>query len=492
MNITNKIEIKYNLKIYISLFILLLFLRSYHSFFGLSVGEHDWTFLLVGQSLYNGNLPFIEIWNMSGPFVFIFYAIPFYFTNYLIALKFLGIISIWIACVASYHTSKKIFGRKAGLFASFGLALIASSEESFLTSEVEIFIIPFLSCFIFFLFSNFSNPKISNLIFAAICISLATLMRPSLGLIAFFSIFIILFSKKEKISKIIVYILSGLTPLLITIILYSKVPDGLEILWRSTVEAHLAYPAGRPFLLGFFQFADNFSIKQWYPIFIFATLMTFVNKKYLKELIVLAIFLFLIVFSFCLTRKFSDYYVLLTFPLLTIMASSFLDEELNYSKTLLFIFTAFCYFAPFLNNITEQIKLNYRPLNNTLILYKALDKTIKKENSLFSLDNGLYLLFNKPVPSKIAHPSNMFKHYSLGAYYGKKGFSVEDELSPILQNKPDYIVMLSKWTSRLPNKIKQQINDEYKIYTFVSSDELKRMKRSNREYIESVTLYKRN
>ena len=87
MNITNKIEIKYNLKIYISLFILLLFLRSYHSFFGLSVGEHDWTFLLVGQSLYNGNLPFIEIWNMSGPFVFIFYAIPFYFTNYLIAIK---------------------------------------------------------------------------------------------------------------------------------------------------------------------------------------------------------------------------------------------------------------------------------------------------------------------------------------------------------------------------------------------------------------------
>ena len=47
------------------------------SFFNLSVGEHDWTFLLVGRSLYDGNLPFIESWNMTGPVAFIFYAIPF-------------------------------------------------------------------------------------------------------------------------------------------------------------------------------------------------------------------------------------------------------------------------------------------------------------------------------------------------------------------------------------------------------------------------------
>ena len=136
-------------QIYFLILVLLLLLRSYHSFFNLSIGEHDWTFLSIGRSLFNGNLPYLEEWVLRGPFAFIFYASAFFFKNYILALKIFGIISVWISCIALFQISKKLFGYTASLFSSFGLAIVASSEESFLNSEVELFILPFI--FIYFI-----------------------------------------------------------------------------------------------------------------------------------------------------------------------------------------------------------------------------------------------------------------------------------------------------------------------------------------------------
>ena len=89
MSTPSRNEKLFSLVIYLSLFFFLIFLRSYHSFFDLSVGEHTWTWLSVGKSLFNGKLPFIEEWVLRGPFTFVFYALPFLFENYIIALKFL-------------------------------------------------------------------------------------------------------------------------------------------------------------------------------------------------------------------------------------------------------------------------------------------------------------------------------------------------------------------------------------------------------------------
>lgn len=478
------------IKIYFALFFLLLILRAYHSFFNLSVGEHDWTFLLVGRSLYNGYLPYIESWNMTGPVVFIFYALPFYFENYISVLKLSGIISIWIACIATYETSIKLFGKSAGIFASIGLAIITSSEESFLTSEVEIFILPFLSLFIYFIFNNFLRSSIMHIILAALSISLVTLMRPYFGLIALMGTFVFLFSYENKLQKTFIYIISGLIPLIILLFLYSRVPDGLNIFWRSTFDAHLAYPAGRPFLLGFFQFIENFGVKQWYSLFIFSFVVIFFNKKYFKELLILALFASTITILFCSTRKFSDYYVLTIFPFLMIMSSSLLDEKLKISKTFTIPFIIFIFFAPALNNLVEQIKLKYRPINKTQVLHNELRNIIKNDDTIFSLDNGLYILFDKPLPTKIVHPSNLFKHYSLSAYHGIPNYGTEDEMTAIFKSKPDYLVFLEIWKERLPLKIKNIIDKEYLEYNFIDAEKIKKYKRVNREYLSSITLYK--
>ena len=189
MSTPSRNEKLFSLVIYLSLLFFLFFLRSYHSFFDLSVGEHTWTWLSVGKSLFNGNLPFIEEWVLRGPFTFVFYALPFLFENYIIALKFLAIISLWISSIALFKISKRLYGKEAAIFSSFGFLLITSSETSFLSVEPELFILPFLSFYIYFLFKDLINPKTNSIILAGILISLATLMRPNLGIIAFFGCF---------------------------------------------------------------------------------------------------------------------------------------------------------------------------------------------------------------------------------------------------------------------------------------------------------------
>lgn len=477
-------------QIYFLILVLLLLLRSYHSFFNLSIGEHDWTFLSMGRSLFNGNLPYLEEWVLRGPFAFIFYACAFFFENYILALKIFGIISVWISCVALFQISKKLFGYTASLFSSFGLAIAASSEESFLNSEVELFILPFISLFVYFAFENLTKPKKHNIVFAGIMISLATLMRPYLGVIALFGAIIFLYSKKNKLLNIFLYVISGLVPLLLLIILYSKNTNGIEVLWSSTVSAHLAYPGGRPFLIGFFEFLDGFTLKQWYPVFILSLIVPFINKKISKELFIILFLLITIIFLFLLTRKFSDYYILVALPLMFVIVSSFFDDSNNVSKKILISFFILSFLAPLINNFSEQIKLKYRPINKTNILYNYLKNIIKEDETIFSFDNGLYILLNKELPTKISHPSDLFRDYMLRAYYDDPNYNTELEFSKILNKKPNYIIMLSIWSSKLPISITNKINDNYEVINFINKEEMIKIKKINRNYLKNVTLYK--
>ena len=98
------------------------------------------------------------------------------------------------------------------------------------------------------------------------------------------------YRKKISFLNLITYIASGLLPLLITIILYSNVPDGLEILWNSTIESSFAFTGKRPFLIGYFLFFDIFALTQWHPILIFSVCIPFVNKKLKKEPFILLFF----------------------------------------------------------------------------------------------------------------------------------------------------------------------------------------------------------
>ena len=224
---------KKNYFIFLSLLVLIILLRFQFSFLNLSVGEHDWTYLSLGKSLYNGNLPYVEAYGHRGPLVYIIYAIPFLFKNYIISLKLLCILSIWLTAIICFKTSEKFFGKNAAIVSSFSFSLVSSSELFFLTSDVEIFLLPFIALFIHFLYNKKKKKKRHHIIIAALAISAATLIRSYLGIIAVFGCFILLQSKQSKILNLITYIVSGLLPLIIFLGFYINIENGFQLLWNS-------------------------------------------------------------------------------------------------------------------------------------------------------------------------------------------------------------------------------------------------------------------
>ena len=99
-------------------------------------------------------------------------------------------------------------------------------------------------------------------------------------------------------------------------------------------------------------------------------------------------------------------------------------------------------------------------------------------------------MLNKKIPTRIAHPSNIFRYYVLRAFYGDPNYNTEMELTKILDKNPDYIIMLEIWENRLPNSIKNRMRSDYTLVEFINEKEKNKLKKINRNYLSTTTLYR--
>ncbi len=142
-------------------------------FLGLAVLFRFWTFFqsgldwdeslytLVSQSMLNGNLPYIEIWDNKPVGIYVLYVIAFsLFGKSIFAIRLLSCIAIAITCYVLYHLGQ-LFGkdgRAIGLFAS--LIYVASSLQNEGTAaNTEIFFIPFVATAYYLIFVQWLQPN---------------------------------------------------------------------------------------------------------------------------------------------------------------------------------------------------------------------------------------------------------------------------------------------------------------------------------------------
>ena len=64
------------------------------------------------------------------------------------------------------------------------------------------------------------------------------------------------------------------------------------------------------------------------------------------------------------------------------------------------------------------------------------------------------------------------------------------ELTKIFDKNPDYLIMLEIWENRLPNSIKDRIRSDYTLVEFINEKEKNKLKKVNRNYLSTTTLYK--
>ena len=139
------------------------------------------TYILAGQSLVDGNLPYSDIWEMKPPLVYFLYAIPIkLFPDSLYSIRFFGFFIIFIVSLQINNIFK--FYRLYDLNIVLVLFFISlMSYQFWLYPTTELLALPFLLGSLILL-RNFE--KKHNILIAGLLMGLAVLVRSNLALLA--------------------------------------------------------------------------------------------------------------------------------------------------------------------------------------------------------------------------------------------------------------------------------------------------------------------
>jgi hypothetical protein len=468
----------------LSFFILFLFSNYYYF---LPLGNNEASHLLVARSVFYGNLPYIEHFDPRGPLLYYIYAISFFFPDFLVGFYILNYLVIFLSCLISYKIGVNLYSKKSGIFSCLFSGLILSQGYN---PENLIFL--FLYLFIYFTILKLDNFKISSPIFAGVFVSCATLIRFNISVLAIIGFLFFLTQSKKKILYTATYVISGLIPLLILIILYSHETDGLKIFWNSTFAYSINLPQGRPFYIGIYQLMDSFVTLAWSSLFILSILSFFIQKQGKKIMFFLLIFFLFSFFSVLLARKFNDHYFLVSSPFLIVAGSSIINNKILQSKKIITIIFIICFTNPLLENFYNKIKLYYRPGNFSFFLSELLRNHIKPDENIFSSINGVYLHMNKKNFLKLVDAShfNNNRHYNYESVYAKK-ITFLDEFNNVLVQEPNFLIFDQNFKNGYFYKdVLKNIEHSYIKYQFYDENKLQVHRKNFRDEIKTIEVYK--
>lgn len=434
------------------------------------------TYLIVGNDVLNGSLPYENQWDDKGPIFYIFYAFLILLSNKnLMIFKILcDFILIFISfMISKIISTQDISNFKINSFVGSSLFLLLLSTPWGSNEYSELFCLFFIAPSIYLLLKK--NDSKQNILFSGLLFGLSTLTNQGSGLFIFV-IFVILFQKYKL--KIASYFFCGLfIPHIIIFILYAV--KGILDIYVSTL---FIIP------LKYSQQSFNF-INELLVYF----RETFMYDSFLYLFIILVITLAIYKFIFKEITS-SSYFIYVGFSISLLF---FYLGSTGYKHHLIFFLFFLCLFIPFLNYLktfhwlflsliisslvvvgSGALKQSYDNLISLDDTYKeyplknlALDIESRFENdfTIFSLDHNLVLFYlNKRNESFIIHPTN----YSEPAIVNeliKINRIKADELPYRISKKPN-IVLCSQQIRWLLTDVNCEVTDFYTGYERVDTN----------------------
>src|SRR5262245_13986272 len=199
----------------------LLFLRA--PFFAIpSIDWDESTFIIMGQGILDGFLPYVELWDFKPPFVFVFFAGAIAtFGKSIVAIRFAG--SLWLAA-ASYLLFLCALALTNDRLQSFVVAMFAATVISLSTLYVSselLALTPLVAAQLALLQQNEELPRFYT---CGLLIGIAGMFRSNLLYLAIFvGAFIVLLGFTSRVTtavaRVSLYIAGGST-----VIVASSIP----------------------------------------------------------------------------------------------------------------------------------------------------------------------------------------------------------------------------------------------------------------------------
>jgi 4-amino-4-deoxy-L-arabinose transferase-like glycosyltransferase len=482
---------KTNIPVYIGLFFVLLIVRLPSVFFSV----FDWdesTMILIGQHIINGNMPYIDAWDMKPPLVFYIYALfIFLFGKSLFAIRLGGFLCIYCAALFVYKTGNAIHNRNAGILSALFLVVFVSLGHSGLSTMPEHILIVPISFIIYLLVTQEITKKLAFVI--GIILGMAILIKTNI-LFESIAVCIVVLSgclntsvtRTDRMKQCIVIIIGISIPLFL-MVYYYVLHNAFNIFLKTNIATISAYIGFNETLLinkidmFYLNIKKSIAINLFLWITFIAGMLYFVFYQKRKDkfiLILMLIFLAQIISMFITGQSFGYHYLITSIPLMCLMSGLALSWWLkeNKERKKIYSFTIVFIVAGLLFALPRHIMKFDREIVSRIVHKKPLvDDSCYRISRLLNDEDvrGQYIymvnschivnwLTESRYPTKYIHPSNLLeREYMLKIVDGPHA-TKEKELLDILSKNPVFIVFKkASWPEHL-DRFKEILDTEIK------------------------------
>jgi hypothetical protein len=453
-------------------------------------GDIDWdesTFILLGQSVLDGHLPYTDVLDVKPPLLWYGFAMLIVLGGKtFVGIRTLGSIVVATIAYFSYRIAGYLWGSQTGWISGISwiiLISLAAGGQAILSEHLALLFLG-ASFTILVIYSQ----EFISFFSAGILVAMATLVRLNLaytwvclGLYFLIKVFTknncdskqkLYLKTRNKSIKCIAFIVGGLTTLSIMILPY-VLTKNLFSLYTGFIRASLSYTEqNSTSSVLWSQFQKVIFLNPSVAAIVLSVLIFWalgvhgnsvlqhrktLNTSQLDFYTLIAVFILSIEVSIIRTGVFYSHYNIQFLFFISLLIAKPIEQiihcSVSFSKTSLL----FKWLKPYLKFSLGCILLHYLlqyGLILTLLINKGtpfygasfyITKVIQEQQvqgePLWIQTNHLayWLTDSQPVISSVVHPSNINKPFLLKAWYGEKASSLT-ELQKIIDRKPTLIV----------------------------------------------------
>ncbi len=416
-------------------------------FFRDYIDRDESTFILLGQSLVEGNLPFTELWDIKPPLIFFFFACIIYiFGKSFIAIRLTGTVLVALTAFFTYKLTAQETSKKVALCIGLLCVVLQSLFGSLQGVMSEHIAMAFLTPALWLLTKK-SNP-VWIWIVVGILTGCSLMVKLNLAYVALFLGLALCYRQlrqQKSIYSVISPFLYGIGILLViglTFIPYYF--DGTSALWwRSVIEAPLAYAGAREYspwklLLYFLPFLGLFWVGFKKKIFsLNNTTLFYLTLACLGTLL-----------AFVKSGRVNGHYLILIYPIILplvgmLASNSFLKSKKILPATLLIFILVPAesyleYYAVLKHKIERSTFFNGEGISvPTYFKQKGM-----ATDSLYFAEYhiGYWLLDTRPPTKAATQPSNILKDEMFFAYDNPRKTGGEELQFILEQYSPKHII----------------------------------------------------
>lgn len=427
----------------------------------------DWdesTYILIGQGILEGHLPYTELWDVKPPLLFFtFAAIVGLVGKSIVGIRIVGSLFLSTAAFFVFLSARKLGTTLTGLIAAILFIFMTGEMGGRAIMSEIIAILPLTAAFYVAITQNKSS-KLTHYFLLGILLLIATLVRLNLAYLdlVVFIYHLLYWLKERKITwlKNIIALSIGFSLPILSVTIPFLVTDHLQMFYQSVIEAALSYSSSQvsraETTRGFLQEGFNRG-----NIFLWLTLVggiAIVAREILwnptanpnrKPLILLTLWLFAITISIVSSGNIYGHYIIQILPFLTTLSAIFLSADFwgrfRYPIMILFCIGISNLFTP----LVEEYRSALAKVRNGISLSndqgyrlaRFLEEFNPRNEPVYLMEAHIayWLSDTAPIDRIVAHPSTIAKEYLLRVMLGEKA-TTESMMADILNKQPLYIV----------------------------------------------------